>query len=186
MARWSHVGGARDAQTTVDEMDLHVEIVDPTRTYELRHAVLRPGRPFAETVDDDAFSAAVTFGLSEGADSRILSTATVYREEPPARCAPIVELAKTYRPWRLRAVATDASRRNEGLGRLVLGAITAYITADGPALLWCNARITAERFYAREGFVTEGPIFEVEHIGRHVVMYRAYPHSTPDTRTRPD
>ena len=164
-------------------MDVRVEIVDPSRTYELRHTVLLPGRPFSEIKDNDAFASAVTFGLTEGGDPRILATATVYREEPPSSCAPIVLLADSHRPWRLRAVATDERRRGEGLGRLVLDAVIEYISEDEPALLWCNARIAAERFYAREGFLSYGPIFEVEHVGQHVVMYRAIPRSPQGSRT---
>ncbi len=155
-------------------MDVRVEIVDPSRTYELRHLVLLPNRPLSETTDDPAFASAVTFGLTEGADPRVLSTATVYREEPPAAYGPIVLLAREHRPWRLRAVATDAKRQGEGFGRLVLNAVVAYITEREPALIWCNARVTAEGFYAREGFLTYGPVFEVPHVGRHIVMYRAF------------
>lgn len=154
-------------------MNLSVEIVDPSRTYDLRHQVLRPDRPFAETVDDDAFASAITFGLTEDGDPRILATATVYPEEPPPSYAPLVLLSKSYLPWRLRAVATDAQRRSEGLGRIMLNAIVDYITETESALLWCNARINAQAFYAREGFLTYGTVFEVEHIGRHIVMYKA-------------
>lgn len=158
--------------TTVNDMDLSIEIVDPSLTYELRHRVLRPDRPLTETIDNDAFASSVTFGLTEGDDPRILATATVYPEDPPPAYAPLVLLGETNRPWRLRAVATDAQRRSEGLGRLVLGAVIDYISEKESALLWCNARITAQAFYAREGFLTYGPVFEVEHIGRHIVMYK--------------
>lgn len=156
----------------MNDMNLIVDIVDPFRTYELRHQVLRPGRPLAETTDNDTFASAITFGLTEGGDPRILATATVYPEEPPSSYAPLVLLAKTLRPWRLRAVATDERRRSEGLGKLVLDRIIDYITEEESALLWCNARITAQRFYVREGFLTYGPIFDVEHIGKHIVMYK--------------
>ncbi len=154
-------------------MNWNVKIVDPSRTYELRHRVLRPGRPFSETTDHDAFVSAVTFGLTQGEPRQILATATVYREEPPPTYAPLVRLSETHRPWRLRAVATDELRQREGLGRLVLNTIIDYITESESALLWCNARITAREFYTREGFLSYGPIFEVAHIGSHIVMYRA-------------
>ncbi|HUY06773.1 MAG TPA: GNAT family N-acetyltransferase [Acidimicrobiales bacterium] len=153
-------------------MDVKVEIVDPSRTYELRHRVLRPNRPFAETVNSTAVDEAFTFGLTEGEDPRILATATVYREEPPTACTPLTLLGSMHRAWHLRAVATEEHRRSEGLGKLVLDAIVDFITERESALLWCNARLRAQGFYTREGFSSCGEIFEVEEIGMHIIMYR--------------
>lgn len=154
-------------------MERRVEIVDPSRTFELRHRVLRPGRPLHETIEGVMPLASVTFGLTEDDDPRILATATVYPEDPPSTCTPLLALAEGHRPWRLRAVATEERRRREGLGALVLDAVIDHITEDAPALLWCNARLGAAAFYTDAGFSSTGPVFTVEHLGDHVVMYRA-------------
>ena len=155
-------------------MNLVVGPVDPARTYALRQRVLRPSQTIEEVARDSDIDGATTFGAFESSEGPVLATATIYPEHPPVDLVPIVELASTRVPWRLRAVATEAHRRGEGLGRLVLDAIIEHVTRESDAVIWCYARVSAREFYERALFVSFGEIFEVEGIGPHVVMYRSF------------
>jgi GNAT superfamily N-acetyltransferase len=75
--------------------------------------------------------------------------------------------------WQLRGMATVAARRNEGIGALLLTAAVGEVRARGGRLLWCQARDSAIRFYARHGFLGEGEHFVQAETGiMHQLMYR--------------
>ncbi len=153
-------------------MLITVAIVDPAMTYALRHRVLRPDAPLAETAEINSLPGALTFGLTCDDDAEVISTATIYPEDPPPHLTPIVALTSTHRPWRLRAVATHEAHRSQAHGARVMTAVLDHLAGRGPTVLWCNARSDARDFYLREGFVTEGETFTIEGIGPHQVMYR--------------
>jgi GNAT superfamily N-acetyltransferase len=154
-------------------MSLTVGIVDPSRSYLLRQRVLRPHQSLEAVAADNNIFGALTFGASKGPAGEVMSTSTIYHETPPVELTPIVELSASRQAWRLRAVATDEHHRSQGLGKLVLDAVIDHIAGEGDGVLWCNARIPARNFYAREGFESFGEIFVVPEFGPHIVMYRA-------------
>jgi predicted GNAT family N-acyltransferase len=69
-------------------------------------------------------------------------------------------------------MATDASRRNAGLGGELLEAGLARVAARGGTLVWCNARLAAAVFYGRHGFTARGDVFDIPTVGPHVVLAR--------------
>ena len=74
--------------------------------------------------------------------------------------------------WRIRGMATWPENRGRGAGALVLDALLDHVRRSGGGLVWCNARTTAQAFYARAGFVVHGEEWEEPVIGPHVVMWR--------------
>ena len=154
-------------------MSFIVGVVDPTRTFVLRQRVLRPHQSLVVVEEESRVPGSLTFGAAESMDAPVLSTATIYPEAPPDDLRPIVELARTRRPYRLRAVATTEGQRSRGLGKAVLESIVAHLSNEGEAVLWCYARIPARNFYLREGFSSFGEVFVIEDFGLHVVMFRA-------------
>jgi len=140
-----------------------VERVGAEAVRPLRHAVLRPGRPFATTAfrgDDDP----ATFHVAarEAPGGPIVGVATI-APEPHPRAAAAGD-------WRLRGMATAEAVRGRGVGAALLRACVEHARAAGGRRVWCTARTPAEGFYAAAGFVTEGAPFEVAGIGPHVVM----------------
>ena len=101
-------------------------------------------------------------------DGTVVGTASVRREAPP--WDPGHASA-----WRLRGMATDETLRGSGIGGLVLAAVVDHVEARGGGLLWCNARAGAVAFYRRGGMATHGEVWEEEHIGPHVAMWREVP-----------
>jgi predicted GNAT family N-acyltransferase len=130
----------------------------------LRHRVLRPGQPFAETVyAGDDWPDTVHLGAFDG--DRLVAIASLYREPRPD--------GSPAGGWRLRGMATDPEVRGAGFGAAVLEAAVAHVVAAGGDELWCNARLAAVGFYRRAGFAVVGDEFDVAGIGPHVVMTRA-------------
>jgi GNAT superfamily N-acetyltransferase len=146
-------------------LTVHVELIDGWRSRELRRSVLRPDEPKGALLPGDDLSGAVHFGaLDPGRD--VISTCFIY----PAPCP--------WRPddqpaWHLRQMATLPERRGTGAGSDVLQAVVDYLSRDGGATLWCNARVRAVPFYERNGFAGEGELFiDERHTVAHLRMWR--------------
>jgi ribosomal protein S18 acetylase RimI-like enzyme len=62
--------------------------------------------------------------------------------------------------------------QDKGIGRQLLGHITAFAQLGGGQKLWCNARLSAVGFYQKQGFETEGTAFVKNNID-YVIMGKA-------------
>jgi GNAT superfamily N-acetyltransferase len=140
-----------------------VEVVDPSRTRALRRAVLRPALRSEDPLPGDDIPDAVHIGALDDAHV-VLGTCLVYASPFPWPVAlPIPQ-------WRLRAMATAADRRGQGIGRAVLQGAQDYVAGAGGRSLWCHARETAVGFYAANGWHAEGDLF-VENELPHRAMW---------------
>ncbi|MEM9996094.1 MAG: GNAT family N-acetyltransferase [Bacteroidota bacterium] len=156
-----------------------VEAVSAEAIRPLRHLVLRAGQPFSTTryADDDAPGVAHVAVFVDGGptDDGIVSIASGFPE--PVRLLPdgtvIGAIPATDRAtaYRLRGMATHPDYRGQGLGRLAFEAIRQHAAEAGAAVLWFNARTGAQAFYERLGCHVVSPIFEIDGIGPHVVMW---------------
>jgi predicted GNAT family N-acyltransferase len=147
----------------VDAANQLIRRVTAEEVRPLRHAVLRPGQAFEETVypGDDA---GWHLGAFDG--DRLVGIASLYQEN---------RVGGRTGGWRLRGMATDAGVRGAGFGAaLVAGCVEAVAEAGGTEL-WCNARMSAVGFYRRAGFEVVSDEFDVPGIGAHVVMTRPVP-----------
>ena len=72
--------------------------------------------------------------------------------------------------WRVRGMATAPQARGRGAGAVVLGALIDHARAGGARELWASVRTPAMRLYERAGFFVDSDVYEVEHIGPHVLM----------------
>ncbi len=82
-------------------------------------------------------------------------------------------------------MATRRDARRRGFGGLVLSALLDHVALHGGGLVWCNARVPAQGLYARAGFATRGPVFDIPGIGPHIQMCRTAADSHPLTNGRP-
>jgi GNAT superfamily N-acetyltransferase len=140
-----------------------VRAITAPETRPLRHAVLRPGQSFEQTVySRDDHPETVHFGAFDG--DRLVAIASLYREARPHR--------PRRAAWRLRGMATDADHQGHGFATAVLDAAVDHVAAGGGGELWCNARVPALGFYLRCGFEVDGDEFEIDGIGPHVVVTR--------------
>jgi predicted GNAT family N-acyltransferase len=154
----------------------------------LRERILRPGQPpSAWTYAQDEAPRAMHFAVKQ--DGEVLGVASLLPEgrDGGREC------------WRLRGMAVVPEARGRGFGRTLLGAVQAVTKQRGGGL-WCTARTSVEGFYARYEFKREGPVFDIEGAGPHVLMTWTPPErgrgvpasigqrptSDPDDSDRPD
>lgn len=117
--------------------------ISASDTHPLRTSVLRRGTVSSEvTFDGDehgfhlgAFDGAALIGISSWL---------------PLEHAP---------GFRLRGMATDPTRRGEGIGAHLLTAGVAIATDRGATVVVANARVSALGFYLRHGFETVGDVY---------------------------
>lgn len=122
----------------------------------LRHRVLRPGRPPEAAVwegDDDPRTRHFALWWA----GEVVAVATVVPAPDPDG-GPAA--------WQLRGMAVAPEVQRRGLGSRLLAEVQDAV--DAP--LWCNARTSAEDFYARHGWTPRGQVFEKPGIGPHIRM----------------
>lgn len=141
-----------------------IRFIQPGETHALRQAVLRPGRPASELEwPMDHADGTFHVGMAVEDAPALVSVATFVREHQaqlPGRVQ-----------YRLRGMATAPLRQGHGLGAQLLRFGIQHARTMGADLIWCHARERAVPFYAREGFRTEGPLFNIPGIGPHHLMY---------------
>lgn len=131
----------------------------PHEVIDVRHAVLREGRP-RDTAIFDGDDAGDTRHWVADRSGLVIGVVSVMRRPAPEPCdAP--------RPqWQLRGMATLPEYRGQGLG----AALLRQTQLDVAEPMWCNARERVVGFYAREGWVATGEPFDIPPIGNHVRM----------------
>jgi predicted GNAT family N-acyltransferase len=147
-------------------VQVRIEQVAPEVTLPLRRRVLRPyltsdehsilpGEREPDTVHLAALSG----------DGELVATAVLMRERFKHR-------PERDDAWRLRGMATDERLRGQGIGGLLVQRMIEHVAAHGGGLLWCYARVPAQAFYQRAGFVPVGETWEEPRIGPHIAMWR--------------
>ena len=142
---------------------MHVKIVDVDSILELRHKVLRHGKPF-ESCFYKEDRIASTIHLAAVIRDTIVSCATFYSERNN-------DIAHK-NSFRLRGMATEENFRKKGFGKLLLKTAEKIIIEKGSDNLWCNARIKAVPFYLSCGYKIFGQLFDIQDIGPHYMMYK--------------
>ena len=74
---------------------------------------------------------------------------------------------------RLRQMAVDPDNQGKGMGAALLAAAEAETRADGKSRISLAARVSAQPFYARNGYTPVGEIFEEVTIA-HIVMQKTF------------
>lgn len=141
---------------------MRIRFIKPIETHDLRQQVLRPQQPLDEmewSMDhsEDSFHVGMEF------NGQIISVASFLRERN--------ELLQGWKQFRLRGMATRPVQQGNGAGTKLLRFGLEHLKSLKADLVWCNARTGAKDFYAKTGFHTEGPPFELPGIGLHHLMY---------------
>lgn len=133
---------------------------------DLRTRILRPNQPIENCQypgDDDVN----TFHLGVIRGARILSSGTFMKEMSP-------RFPGAENSYRLRGMATDKDFQNLGFGRMIIEAAQFELQKRNCDLLWFNARVSAEIFYRKMGFLAVEEIFDIPLAGPHKVMYKRF------------
>lgn len=139
-----------------------VKAVEPGVIRPIRQRVLRPHQPI-EAMVYPGDEAGGTFHLAAlDKAGHVLGIASFYKDEHPLQARP--------GDRRLRGMAVEPAWQGRGLGSRLVRAGINHIKEEGGSRLWCNARVSAQPFYEKLGFIAEGEEFHIEHIGPHYVM----------------
>lgn len=136
-------------------MSLRIRRADASEVVDLRHEVLRAGRPREEAVWDGDEAPSTRHWLALDRDQPVGVVSVFEAPEPGGEAA-----------WQLRGMAVRAMRRDGGVGGAMLEAVHAEVAAP----MWCKARERAVPFYARHGWQVTGERFEIAGIGPHFPM----------------
>lgn len=144
-------------------MNLQVKKIPFNKTFDVRHPVLRAGKP-VETCyfEGDELPTTTHFGLF--LEEKLLGVLSVFKNE-----CPIIESKKAYQ---YRGMAILAPYQNKKYGVLLLDAANTWVAEEQGDLIWFNAREKAIGFYERNGFTIFGTVFDIANIGPHVLMFK--------------
>jgi len=145
----------------LNKKDFIVKKIKAEKTRNLRQIILRPHQSADELVypgDEDAET--VHFGLYY--QNELCGIASVYRNSPNGYLSDDA--------WRLRGMATTEKSRGMGFGKELMHECLKFAKEKKGKLFWCNARVTAEKFYEKFGMKRYGDVFTPEGLGEHVVM----------------
>lgn len=128
---------------------------------ELRHLVLRKGRPRADAhFSGDELVSTIHFCIK-------IDNALV------VGCASFMEsMYEGETMMQLRGMATHPEYRGSGASSLLLEQAEEFFRSRGEATLWCNARVEAVNFYKKHEWQQTSEIFWVSGIGPHVRMLK--------------
>lgn len=140
---------------------MDVRQIESKDTYAIRSEVLRPGRPiktchFENDQDDN------TIHLGAFKENQLVSIASFYLTNNKS-------FDEDYQ-YQLRGMATLEKFRGLGNSSALIRTALPLIQKNHVKLLWCNARISAQKFYEKIGFETIGEIFDIPDVGPHILM----------------
>ena len=139
------------------------KIISPEEVIPLRHRILKPHLMAKECIlPEDHLR--TTFHVGILFHAQVVSIATFMQQSH-------LEFSAGF-PYRLRGMATEEKFRGQGFGALALQSGVMHLKQMHCDFLWLNARIKAFGFYEKLGFQYSGPLFEIEGIGPHKVMYK--------------
>ena len=147
---------------------VEVERAPASALIDLRHRVLRAGRPRATAIFDGDDEADARHWVAR-LDGEVVAVATVLRRPFPGGDGP---------RWQLRGMAVDPAMQGRGVGAALLAAVEREVAEP----MWCNARITAAPFYAGQGWTEHGERFEIPEVGPHVRMTKTPRRGALDVR----
>jgi GNAT superfamily N-acetyltransferase len=135
-----------------------VRRAEPTEVIDVRHRVLRPGRPREAAIFDGDDAPGTRHWVAVQHD-RVVGVVTVIE-------APMPDPPPEVMPRRqLRGMAVLPELQGEGVGHQLL------LAAHGPEPMWCNARANVVAFYERHGWTAVGPEFDIPGVGPHRRMW---------------
>ena len=143
-----------------------IRTIRALETYVVRHPVLRPGRPLETcAMGGDDRHDTIHLGAFDVVNNQLIGVATLLVENSPYFLG--------LKGAQLRGMAVLPSHHRKGIGAELVRALEEIARQRHDQILWMNARVSAQLFYTTLGYKEIGPVFEIDSIGPHYVMYRS-------------
>ncbi len=136
---------------------MQIKQIPSVATIPLRNQILRPSRPESDCIypGDDAPTTA-HFAAYQGEQQ--VGIVSIYQ----------VNFAEQHGVgYQIRAMATVAAVRGQGVGAQLLAHAEAYAMQHNADYIWANARASAQGFYAKQGYQIDQKVFEIKGVGPH-------------------
>ncbi len=162
-----------------------IRAISAAETIAVRWPILRPGFARETAVfDGDEAPSTLHFGAFDG--GALVGVASIYLVPCPEKIPALPVSAghvsaahddgsaRDATPaFQLRGMATLPEVRGRRFGEALLATCVAAARERGAAILWCNARTSAAKFYAKNGWQIVGVEFDIPTVGPHFRMWRA-------------
>jgi GNAT superfamily N-acetyltransferase len=143
---------------------MRIRFIRSRQTHRMRFLVLH-AHQMLEDCDYPNDVNPESFHLGAYLQEQELAVASFYKEKHAA--------LRGWKQYRSRGLAVHPHHRRQGVGRQLLTFALDHLKPQGIDLIWCNVRQDAEPFYVAMGFSAQGPPFEREGTGLHVLMSKA-------------
>lgn len=124
-----------------DLMELYIEQIRPELTWRLRQQVLYPAQKLYE-MELDQDNKGIHFGAFT--DNAL---------------AGIISLFENDKSFQFRKLAVSPQYQKMGIGSALLNRVEEFAESEGGVVIWCNARVSAIRFYTKAGYAQTGKLF---------------------------
>ncbi|MDI9257785.1 GNAT family N-acetyltransferase [Flavobacterium sedimenticola] len=132
-------------------------------TFEVRHPVLRRGKPLESCrFDGDDLATTHHFGLYE--NHQLKGVISLFEQQNAAFENP--------NQVQIRGMAVLENQQGKGYGRLLVQHCETVLRQGATDIIWFNARESAVDFYRKLGYEIIGDSFEIPNIGKHYVMWK--------------
>ncbi len=138
-----------------------LSLVEPQTILALRASVLRAHRPVFESIYPEDSLSTTFHVLAQLGYAQVGCCTGLLANQPLCPQA----------TYQLRGMAVHPGFQGQGIGACLLERFEVEARQRGATMVWCNARVSAQPFYARQGWVAVGDIFESVELP-HIVMYK--------------
>jgi len=140
-------------------MNLKIKEIDTLTTFELRHPLLRAGRP-VESCAMEGDNHPTTLHLGAYADQLLIGILSAMAN-PCDEC-------KSSNTYQFRGIAVRKEYQGHVVAKtLISEGIDILIRRFATQCIWLNARVAAQGLYQTTGFSAVGDPFTIEPIGLH-------------------
>ncbi|NEV93071.1 GNAT family N-acetyltransferase [Psychroflexus sp. YR1-1] len=144
-------------------MPVEVKYISSDDTIDLRHLVLREGKPRSSShMEGDHLKSTKHIGAF--ADSKCVGILSLFRAK--------TDHLPGVSQYQLRGMAVDPAYRGKDIGKELVRFSESELKKMKVEMLWCNAREMAVGFYKKLNFEILSDRFHIPEVGPHYVMYK--------------
>ncbi|MBZ9785961.1 GNAT family N-acetyltransferase [Psychroflexus sp. CAK57W] len=144
-------------------MPVEIKYISSGETIDLRHLVLRQGRPRNSShMKGDHLKSTKHIGAF--IDSKCVGVLSLFLAS--------TDQLSNLSQYQLRGMAVDPEHRKKNIGRKLISFSENELRSRNVEVIWCNAREIAVNFYKKLDFEVISDEFHIPDVGPHYVMYK--------------